>query len=149
MVGVIQGWRTLSTFSAWSPCCHCSTIHRSRALQKGVRETQSMRSIRKTALSWSPSSLACLHPLLTFQGMNIISPISFIPIVMYRKPFSQALSIFHSHNLFGSPSSLLTTFLPPDLFQSSVTSLSQLPSFAFPSFPICPPTTSQILNTEF
>lgn len=105
---------------------------------------------QERSLSWSPSSLACLHPVLTFQWMNIISPsVSLIPIVMYLEPFSHAPSIFHSHNLFGSPSSLLTTFHPPDLSQRSVTYLSLSLSFPFLlslSFPIDLPTTSQIIQ---
>lgn len=96
MVGIIQGRGTLSTFSAWSPCSHCSTIHRSCALQTEERLDPRPKWGTNTTLWWSPSSPACLHPLPTLQRMGTCS---YFDVASCVFPVLHSCTYF-SHKLF-------------------------------------------------
>lgn len=117
MVGVIQGRGALSTFSAWSPCSHCSTIHRSWALQIEERLDPCPKWGTNTTLSWSPSSPACLHPLPTLQRISICS---YFDVVSCAFPTLYPCTYF-SYTFFA-PLLLIPFF--PNLSQISVLILS-------------------------
>lgn len=144
MVGVIQGRGALSTFSAWSPCSHCSTIHRSWALQIEERLDPRPTWGTNTTLSWSPSSPACLHPLPTLQRISVCS---YFDVVSCAFPMLYPCTYF-SYKLFLPPffSSLFSLIFLKFLFSFSLSLSLSFPLWLSLALPTYLPTVSQIFN---